>query len=280
MVGGLATVALLGVAGFLYYQHKHEAEASVDLTKAVLVQQAKIGEPKKDDDDEDAPKETYFKTYDDRRAAALKDYQDVESKFPGTGAAILARLAEGSLQLDKKDPDKALAAFNDVKGSALATADTEVKGRALEGVGFANEMKAVITPADKDKNLDAALAAFKDMENSADVKGFKEMAMYHQARVLMAKGDNPKAKEILLSLKERLEKPEDPIAAGLPAAPTYPYLKELAMDRLRDIDPAAAPKLKTPPMGGPRSAGGGGAGGQMTQEQIKKLMEQFQKGQK
>ena len=48
-------------------RHKHEAEASVDLTKAVLVQQAKIGEPKKDDDEEDAPKETYFKTYDDRR---------------------------------------------------------------------------------------------------------------------------------------------------------------------------------------------------------------------
>ena len=110
-------------------------------------------------------------------------------------------------------------------------------------------MKAVLTPADKDKNLDAALAAFKDMENSADVQGFKGMAMYHQARVLMAKGDNAKAKEILLSLKERLEKPEDPIAAGLPAAPAYPYLKELAMDRLRDIDPAAAPKLKDAPDG-------------------------------
>lgn len=273
-VGAAVTVALLGVAGFLYYDHKHETEASVVLTKAVDVQNAKIGEPKKDDEDEETH-ETYYKTYEDRRSAALKDYQEVESKFPGTGAAILARLAEGSLLLDKKDPDKALAAFNDVKGSALAAADTEVKGRALEGVGFANELKATLTPAEKDKDLDAALAAFKEMENAADVKGFKEMAMYHQARVLMEKGDNPKAKEILLSLKERLEKPEDPIAAGLPPAPSYPYLKDLAMDRLRQIDPAAAPK-KEPPMGmgGPH----GGANG-MSQEQIQKLIEQMQRQQ-
>lgn len=277
MVGAAITVALLGVAGFLYYDHKRETDASVILTKAIDVQGAKIGEPKKDDEDEDAPKETYYKTYDDRRAAALKDYQEVESKFPGTGAAILARLAEGSLLLDKKDPDKALVAFNDVKGSALAAADTEVKGRSLEGVGFAYEMKAVITPAEKDKDLDAALQAFKDMENAADVKGFKEMAMYHQARVLMAKGDNPKAKEILLSLKERLDKPEDPLAAGLPAAPTYPYLKDLAMDRLREIDPTSAPK-KAPPMGmgGPH---GGGGPNNMSQEQIQKLIEQMQKQQ-
>ena len=36
------------------------------------------------------------------------------------------------------------------------------------------------------------------MENSVDVKGFKELAMYHQARVLEAKGDNDGANEQLL----------------------------------------------------------------------------------
>ncbi len=265
---GLALCAgLLGLAGYLYYDHKRETEASAILTKAVEAQRAQIGEPKKDDEDDDNHQQ-YFKTFEDRRAAALKQYKEVQSKFPGTGAAILARLAEGSLLLDKRDADGALAAFNDVKGSALAAADLEVQGRALEGLGFAHELKA--GAGDKDKELDAALAAFKELENATDVnaaKGFKELAMYHQARVLMSKGDKDKAKELLLSLKERLDKVDEPIAMGLPTPPSFPYLREVAMDRLREIDPAAAPKSHVP----------SGGGMNLTPEQIRRLMEQMQK---
>ena len=282
-VGLVVVAALLGAAGFLYYDHKRESEASQSLTKAVETQGAKIGEaPKSEDEERDH--ETYYKTFADRQNAALGQYKDVASKFPRTGAAILARLAEGSLLLDKRDADGALAAFNDVKGSALAAADTEVKGRALENIGFAYELKALATPAEKDKDLDAALAAYKELENAADVKGFKELAMYHQARVLQDKGEKDKAKEILLSLKERLNKAEDPIGPGIPPPPTFPYLKEVAMDRLHEIDPDAAPKA---PKGGPGAGGmpggmpgmpgGGGAGGKMSPEAIQKLIEQMKK---
>ncbi len=282
-VGLVVVAALLGAAGFLYYDHKRESEASQGLAKAVETQGAKIGEAPKSEDDEPS-RETYYKTFADRQNAALAQYRDLASKFPRTGAAILARLAEGSLLLDKRDADGALAAFNDVKGSALAAADIEVKGRALEGVGFAYELKALATPAEKDKDLDAALAAFKELENAADVKGFKELAMYHQARVLQNKGDKDKAKEILLSLKERLNKAEEPIGPGIPPPPTFPYLKEVAMDRLHEIDPDAAPKAAPGGRGGP-GAGGmpgmpgmpGGAGGKMSQEQIQKLLEQMKK---
>jgi predicted negative regulator of RcsB-dependent stress response len=271
--GGILCVALLAVAGFLYFDHKRETEASMGLAKAVEAQGAKIGEPPKKDDD-DAPKELYYKTYDDRRAAALKQYREVQSKFPNTGAAIMARLAEGSLLLDKRESDNAIAAFNDVKGSALAAADIEVKGRALEGIGFAHELKAQANPAEKDKELEAALVSFKELENVADVKGFKEMAMYHQARVLQAKGDKDKAKEVLLSLKERLNKTEDILAPGLPTPPSYPYLKEVAMDRLHEIDPASQPK---PSKGGGMNIPGAGSPN-LSPEQLKKLMEQMQKG--
>ena len=272
-VGLVVVAGLLGAAGFLYWDHKRESEASQGLAKAVETQSAKIGEaPKSEEDDH----ETYYKTFADRQNAALAQYKDIGSKFPHTGAAILARLAEGSLLLDKRDADGALAAFNDVKGSALAAADTEVKGRALEGVGFAYELKALATPAEKDKDLDAALAAFKELENAADVKGFKELAMYHQARVLQNKGEKDKAKEILLSLKERLNKSEDPIGPGIPPPPTFPYLKEVAMDRLHEIDPDSAPKA---PKGGGAGMPGmpGGAGGKMSQEQMQKLIEQMKK---
>jgi hypothetical protein len=264
---GLALLAgLIGVAGFLYYQNKRETEASLILTKAVEAQGARIGEPPKSEE-EDENRGVFYKTYDDRRAAALKQYKEVQAKFPGTGAAILSRLAEGSLLLDKRDPDAALAAYTDVKGSPLAAADTEVKGRALEGIGFAHELKAIATPAEKDKHYDAALAAYKELENAADVKGFKELAMYHQARVLQQKGDKDKAKEILSSLKERFNKSDEALAPGLPPPPTYPYLKEVAMDRLHGLDPSAVPKA-------PPAHGGGG---QPTPAQLKKMMEDLQK---
>ena len=268
VVGAAVLVGLLGFAGYLYYDNKRETEASLGLAKAVEAQRAQIGEPKKDDDEDSH--ELHFKTFDERRAAALKQYKEVQSKFPRTGAAILSRLAEGSLLLDQRDADGALAAFNDVKGSALAAADAEVKGRALEGIGFAHELKAQAAPDAKDAALDAALAAYKELESAVDAKGFTELAMYHQARVLMAKGDKDKAKEILLNLKKRFDVGEDPIAPGLPAPPSFPFLKEVAMDRLHEIDPAAAPKTHP---------GAGGGGMNLSPAQIRKMMEDMQKRQ-
>ncbi len=269
IVGALVAIALLGIAGFMWYQGKRETEASVALAKAVEAQRARIGEPPKEDDDE-ADHGLYYKTFEERREAALKQYREVQSNFNGTGASILARLAEGSMLLDKRDADGAIAAYNDVKGSPLAAADVEVRGRALEGLGFAHELKAAAKPEEKDKHLDEALKVFKELEANVDVKGFKEMAMYHQARVHMNKGDKDKAKEILLSLKERLNKMDDTaMAPGLPTPPAFPYLKEVAMDRLREIDPEAAPKQTGMP----------GGGQQLTPAQIRKMMEDMQKKQ-
>jgi hypothetical protein len=272
VAGALLAAALLGIAGFLYLDHKHETEASTLLTKAVEDERARIGEPPKEDADDKAPVDTspMFKTFDERRESALKKYREVESRFPKSGAAILARLAEGSLLLDKREPDPAAAAFTDVKGSALAMADQEVKGRAIEGLGFAYELKALMTPAEAPKYLDEAAKAYKEMENTVEVRGFKELAMYHQARVAQNRGEKDKAKELLLSLKERFSKIED-TTSNIPQGPAFPYLREVAMDRLREIDPTAAPK--TPP-----TAPGGNPS--LSPAQIRKMIEDAQKKQK
>jgi predicted negative regulator of RcsB-dependent stress response len=273
IVGALLAAALLGIAGFLYFEHKHETEASVLLAKAVEDERARIGEPPKDDADDKAPVDPapMFKTYELRREAALGKYREVETRFPKTGAAILARLAEGSLLLDKHEPDQAAAAFNDVKSSPLAAADQEVKGRALEGLGFAYELKAQATPAEAPKFLDEAAKAYKELENTVDVRGFKELAMYHQARVAQNRGEKDKAKELLISLKERLSKTEDN-ASNIPQGPSFPYLREVAMDRLREIDPASAPQKAQPttPGGNPS----------LSPAQIRKMIEDAQKKQK
>jgi hypothetical protein len=268
ILGALIAAALLGVAGFLYIDHKRETDASVLLGKAVADERARIGDTK--DDDEAAG--LAFKTYEARRDSALGKYREVQSKYPKTGAAILSRLAEGSLLLDKRDADGAIAAFGEVKQSPLAAADLEVKCRALEGLGFAHEVKAQLAPAEAPKNQEEALKVYKELENT-DVRGFKELAMYHQGRILQDRGDKDKAKEILLSLKQRLEKPDDPLMSGVPMGPAFPYLRAVAFDRLREIDPTAVPKGPTP-----GKAGAGGAGG-MSPEDIQRLIEQMKKQQ-
>jgi predicted negative regulator of RcsB-dependent stress response len=273
IVGAVLAAALLGVAGFLYFEHKHETEASVLLTKAVEDERARIGEPPKDDAEDKAPVDPspMFKTFELRREAALTKYREVETRFPKTGAAILARLAEGSLLLDKHEPDPAAAAFNEVKSSPLAAADQEVKGRALEGLGFAYELKAQATPAEAPKFLDEAAKAYKELENTVDIRGFKELAIYHQARVAQNRGEKDKAKELLITLKDRLAKTEDN-TSNIPQGPSFPYLKEVAMDRLREIDPSAAPSKAQP-----TTAGGNPS---LSPAQIRKMIEDAQKKQK
>lgn len=264
MGGAIAAVAaILGGGGYVWWTQRTELGASTTITEAVTDELGRIGDPAKEDEDarpQDA--RPVFKTEAERRDAALAKYKDVESKYKGTGAAYLARLEEGSLLLDKPDLDGAITAFEDASKSPLAAADSEVKGRALEGLGLAYEAKAKATPADKDKLLDQAAQEFRALENT-DVKGFKELGMYHQARVAEAKGDKDKAITTLKALHERLEVPGE--------SHPFVYLETVADDRLRALDPTA---IKPKPKGG---MGGGGAGGgnDMTQEQINKLIEQL-----
>lgn len=254
-VAAALVAALVGSFLYVHFQHKNEQNASQLLAQAVSDEQGVIGEAK--DDDEDGPKDPrpHFKDVGARRDSALAKYQQVSQKYAGTGAAILARLSEGSLLLDKGSADEALRAYEDVLASALAKADLEIRGRALEGKGFAQELKG---------QHKEALATFKELENAADVRGFKELAIYHQARVHEALGEKDKAKELLMTVRERIAKPGDhPLG----------YLRQMVDDRIRAIDPKAIPE---PP------AGLGGGPGQMSpekmQEMIRKMQEKMGKG--
>lgn len=268
-VGVAVLVALIGLGGWLYYQRKHETDASVALAAAVADERGRIGEAPKGDDEPVRDPRPVFKSYAERGDAALEKYRAVQSKFPKTGAAILARLAEAGILLDKRDADGALVAYGDVVASPLAAADSEVRGRALEGLGFAHELKAQSDPA----QYDEALKRYKELENTVEEKGFKELAMYHQARCLEAKGDRDGAKELLKTIRERVQNAEDAPGARLTSTQSFPYLREVATDRLRKLDPSAVPAK---PAG---ALGGVGGDGQMNEAQLRRLMEQLKKQQ-
>lgn len=262
LVGGVVAAVLLVGAGLFvkeYLSQRTENRASELLAAAVADQRGRLGDPNADDQPEGFNDPSpVFKTAAERRDAALAKYRDVQNKYPKTGAAYLARLSEGSLLLDKREADAAVAAFSEVRTSPLAVADAEVRGRALEGLGFALELKA--QGGDKAK-LDEAIKVFRELENT-DIKGFKELGMYHQARVYENKGEPDRAKELLKSVRERVNKPGE----GHP----FPYLESVAEDRLRALDPTALPP-KQP------NYGAGGPGNKMSEAQMRKMIEQMQK---
>jgi hypothetical protein len=272
--GAFAAIAALAAAGFggwTYWQDKRNGQASALLAQALLDQHGYVSDKDPDDDDDAKPAHLYptFKSAAERRDAALAKYRSVETKYPGTGAAILAQLAEGSLLLDAGDTKGAATAYEDVKNSALGQADGEVRGRALEGIGFADELLAQTDAANKDKHLGDALDEFEKLEH-VDVDGFKELGLYHQARVQEAKGDKAKAIELLKDVQKRVSDPGE----------THPfsYLEFVVEDRLRELDPTALPpkapkSLDRGPSG--RRAGGGPGGLDMSDPQVQKIIDQL-----
>jgi hypothetical protein len=270
--GGLVAIGLLGAGGLFgwyYWQGKHEAEASAMLAQAIADGHGRVSD--KDDDDDGTSKREgmypTFKSASDRTAAALAKYRDVEAKYPGTGAAILARLSEGGLLLDTGDAKGALAAYGDVKASPLAQADVEVRGRAIEGTGFADELLARTDAGNKDKHLDEALSAYKDLE-ALDMKGFKELGQYHEARVQQAKGDKAKAIELLKGVHEKV--------SDVGETHPFSYLEFVVEDRLRELDPTALPAKSAMPRGPAGGAGAGPDGIDTSDPKIQELLKKFQ----
>ena len=259
-----------GFAGYSYWQDKRNTDASAVLGQALTDEHGHISDKPADSDDDDTrakPLYPTFKSAAERRDAALAKYKAVESKYAGTGAAILAKLSAASLMLDAGDAKAAAAAYEEVGASALGKVDVEVRGRALEGLGVADEALAQSDSADKAKHLDDALGAYKKLAD-IDTGGFKELGQYHQARVLQSQGDKAKAIEVLKEVQKRVSEPgEDQ---------PFSYLKFVVEDRLRELDPTALPpkpRTDASGKGGAKAAGGNQV--DMNDPQIKKILEQL-----
>jgi tetratricopeptide (TPR) repeat protein len=242
-----------GWAFYVSQTEKKVGNVSDDLAAGMRAERGRVAaEDKRSDEEKDADPTKVFKTPEEKADNALASYRKVIAEAPGTGAAILARLEEGGVLLEKRDWDKAREAFSQVSTSTLAGADPDVKARALEGLGFAKEGK---------NELDSALATFKEIEAVAGGKfGYKELSLYHQGRVLLAKGEKDKAKDLLKQAHDALEKPSD----GAPHA----FLKAVVDESLRRIDPSLVPVKPT--------IGGGAKGQSMSQEELQRAIQRMQ----
>lgn len=254
-----ALVLILGGIGFgayTWYSSNRAEIASAALMTGVDADRGRISaEPPKSNAEEEEITPT-FKTAQERTDAALKSFEQAKGEAPRAGTATLARLGEAGVLLDAKKWDEALAAYREVKASPLAAADPNVQGRAVEGAAFALEGKG---------DKDAALKAFKELETISGEKGWKELAFYHQARLLGAKGDKDAALQLIKQAKERL--------ATSGESRNYAYLNGVLDELHRAIDPASAPSKRT----------FGGADRQPSPDELMKLqqelMRQLQKAQ-
>jgi predicted negative regulator of RcsB-dependent stress response len=251
---------LVGVGGYLFYSsqaEKKSGNASSLLASAVMADQGQVAaeDPRSEEQKEFDPTR-YYKTPEERADAALKAYGQVVDQFGGSGAALLARLGQAGIFLEKRDYDRAIEAYSAVLASPLAAADPDVKGRATEGLGFAKEGKG---------DLDGAIATFKEL-GGVEITGYKDLSMYHQARLLFAKGDKDKAKELLKPSYDKF---------SVPAKEPQPlqFVAAAVRDLYGRIDPAsvqAVPQL-----------GGGAAPMQMDpaelQERARKAIEEATK---
>lgn len=246
----VAAVLVLGLGGAIgvsiYFSHQASvaAKRSDDLNRGVLALRGRISA--KPDPNYDPKKELLplYTTLDARADAALTEFAKVSNEHKGSGAATLAKLGEGTALLDKRNYDGALAAFNEVIGSQLAAADADVKGRALEGAGYAKEGL---------EKWDEAIEFFKQLEA---LKGMEDLGKYHRARMLLKSGNVEDAKTALLELQKKLEIPS-------PDAPNPRLLSSGVDSALRQIDPTLV-KKRAPTLGGMR-------GNTMTADQLKDL---------
>ncbi|MFO0758734.1 MAG: tetratricopeptide repeat protein [Byssovorax sp.] len=247
--------AAVGVGGFTLYTSQVEktaAAATSALASGLSAERGKVmAEDKRTDEEKEFDTTKVYKTADERTEAALAGYRKTIAEHPNTPAAQLAKLGEAGVLLEKRDWDGALAAYGAVLSSKLASTDIDVKGRAIEGTAMAKEGKG---------DLDGALASFKELEG-IDARGYKELGMYQQGRVLLAKGDKDKAKDILKMAREKLQAPS---ADG----PKLRYLEEVVDESLRKIDPSLVP-TKTPLLSGPK-------GGAITPEEMDKIRKQLE----
>lgn len=266
-------VGLVGGGGYLFYVsrvEKKSGNASGVLLAAVAAERGRVSaEDKRSEDEKQFDPTRVFTTPEERADAAMAAYNQVIDQHPGTGPAMLAKLGQAGVFLEKRDYAHAIEAFSAVLASPLGNADADVKGRALEGMGFAKEGAG---------EIDGALETFKEL-GKLDAKGFKELSRYHQARMHLAKGEKEKAKDLLKELlgkkseqaadptKDALSNPSDKTnPLGLDQS-SFPYLKTQVEDLLGRIDPAAVPKgidLSSP------------MGGRLTPEQRKEIERKLQ----
>jgi hypothetical protein len=235
--------AWVGWQIYSWRSDKTSAKAADALAEAVNADLGRVGGTEDDPEARSVDTRRSFTSDDEQLGAAKTAYEKVVAEKPSASAVTMAQLGLAGVAFDQGKYDEAKSLYDQVATSDLAKIDPEAKARSIEGSGLALEGKG---------DRDGALKRFGELENT-DVAGFRELALFHQARLLHAKGDDDGAKERLKKVVDKLGKEKESTALD-----SHGYLLESARALLERIDPKAVP----PPS---------------SDEALKRAIEQFQK---
>ena len=219
VTGVLAAVLIVGGAfGWRAYTLNREAKATNAYHDGLTAMFAAITpeEPAADDPRRDLP---HYRTFEARGQAALEKLRAADRNNPSAQSIALIRLSEaGALyQLGRYAEAKTL--YQGIQGADLAG----LEGRAIEGLAFTLESL---------NDLDGAMGRYRELQ-SAQGGIYRDLAQFYQARLMVRRNDEGRAKELLHTVIERVGRP----AASDPTAASQTALRDQCLTLLRDLDP-------------------------------------------
>jgi tetratricopeptide (TPR) repeat protein len=224
LIGGAVVVVAVvaGSIGWTLRREHKQAEAAALFQQAVEIEMAPIRAADAPPEPASAPPRR-GPTYPDhvaRSRAALEAFRRVSQRFPDAPITPLARLSEATALYDLGRYAEARRVYESLLGADVGGQE----GRVYEGLGFALEAQ---------NDLPGALRRYEELGRIQD-GAWRDLAAFHQARVLHRQGQDNRAKDILHGLLERLSRsrPDDVLGAGGSGS-----VYEQAQSLLRDIDP-------------------------------------------
>lgn len=199
VLGGVAVV-LIAVSTWSWFERKRAMNATKGFTKATEVMKAEVTGPDAPPEPVSPPKKDAppkFATAQERNEAALAAFDKVEKDYGKAKVAKSAALLKAGLLFDMGRYDEAAGAYQKFLKGAPAAGGSELQVVAREGLGYAQEAKALAQKdaAAQEAGLAEALKTFEALQ--PDEKGYyRDMALFHQARIHAAMKHKDKATEL------------------------------------------------------------------------------------
>lgn len=222
VIGGLAA----GM-GFLIYEYRKEVAGEKEGTKLASILATEFGriasvEPVTPSDRRLVDPRPEFVSELERAKKAGEKWNGLRGSKVGT-IRLSAVLGRAGALYDQGKLSEARAAYEAVLSDGESKLLPQVRGRALEGIGFTFE---------SEQKYEEAKKAFEKL-SSIDAEEFKRLHTFHVARIEYLLGNRDKAKELLTALDAKLSE-----GAG-PTGPTD-YLGAAVRDLLKTVDPSKA----------------------------------------
>jgi hypothetical protein len=220
----LVAAIVLGMGYQVYSSHRSKVEGKTTeaLAAALSEEMARVSDTPAEDDPQLGLADTrpQRKTHEERLKAAEAAYRKAtEGKF----TSLLGRLGLAGVLYDEGKYKEALAEYRAVRESPLASEDSDVRTRTIEGIGLSQEAAG---------DLDAAKKTFHELENQ-DSAPASALGLYHQARIEKKQGETEKAKTHLIASIKKIT--DNKIKQA--------YVEGAARELLGMIDPSALPPV-------------------------------------